>query len=139
MDFFSGKPTRRQDGGMNTDIQYRYFSSVKGHVVQRYGTGVHVGVVRAAGGWEWDEDEVVAIPETECCKYEREYQNAVRHKALQKRSQDDYDAYVRKQEQKAKAHARELAAKQAAAEKEAKAKSSSRSKKSEKDETKGEV
>ncbi|MCP4674347.1 MAG: hypothetical protein GY854_02280 [Deltaproteobacteria bacterium] len=74
--------------------KFRYFSSVQGQVVQRYGTDTFIGVKRTANGWDWNDESVVPIPETECSRYEREYQNAVRNGALKIRTQKDYEAYL---------------------------------------------
>lgn len=81
------------------NIDFQYFSCVKGHVVPRYGTDVYIGVNRTAGGWEWDEDRVVAIPVTECAQYKREYLRAVREGSLIQREKKDHTAYLKTQEQ----------------------------------------
>ncbi len=56
---------------------YRYFQSVPGCAVQRYGTASHIGAIRTPTGFKWS-DEIVAVPTVECTRYIREYTQAVR-------------------------------------------------------------
>ena len=57
-----------------TDTNLRYFSSVKGRVATRFGrVGALIGCRRTKAGFEWNPDEVVAIPSLEVDRYRREY------------------------------------------------------------------
>ncbi len=100
-----------------TKSEFRYFSSVQGRVVPRYGTDTFIGVKRTSSGWGWDEERVVAIPAAECSRFGREYQNAVRLRALKVRTREDYDAYLKKvaEQEKERAQAAEAAKKAAEA------------------------
>ncbi len=98
-----------------TKSEFRYFSSVQGRVVPRYGTDTFIGVKRTPSGWEWDEERVVAIPAAECSRFGREYQNAVRLKALKKRTREDYDAYLKRLDELETERKRAAAAAKAAA------------------------
>lgn len=89
------RPARRYAGIMSGITEFEYFSCVKGHVVQRYGTPAYIGVTRVPGGWEWDEEKVVPIPVSECAKYRREYLGAVRRGDLKKRTAKDHEAYLK--------------------------------------------
>lgn len=60
------------------DLKLRYFKSVKGHVVPRYGTDTMIGVVRFGNRWEWDLDKITAIPEDEIKRSGKAYRRALR-------------------------------------------------------------
>jgi len=72
-----------------------YVSIVKGHLVQRYGTGILIGATRDPrdpSQVTWDEDEVVKLSEHEQAAYRREYARALRDGALKQRRPADFDA-----------------------------------------------
>lgn len=60
---------------------FRYFRSVPGAAVLRYGTRSYIGCVRTMTGFVWT-DEVIAIPALECRRFVREYRRALADKAL---------------------------------------------------------
>ena len=75
------------------DITFRYFRSVAGMVVPRYGTVSFIGAMRdKVQGWVWDTDLVVRIPEFETTRYLREYRRALADGALVECSQADFEA-----------------------------------------------
>jgi hypothetical protein len=75
------------------DKKCRYFSSVPGHAVARYGTGTTIGASRGPTGYVFNTDVVVAIPEAEFYRYMREYKRALLHKELVERTKEDFDSY----------------------------------------------
>jgi hypothetical protein len=79
---------------MTTKTKFRYFSAVAGRVVQRYGSTIFIGAARAPGGWQWDEDQIVAIPDREFARYAKEYIRAVRDGALKERTEAQYLEHV---------------------------------------------
>lgn len=80
----------------------RFFSSVEGHLVSRYGSGTSthsaalIGASRdpETGAPSWDTAAVTAITEDEAKRFRREYDQAVQQGALVERSEDDYLAAV---------------------------------------------
>lgn len=81
-------------------MKLKYFSSVKGHAVSRYGTREFIGATRGKDGHVWDTDAVTAIPEAEYYRYLREYTRAIKSKSLKKRTKADYDKAIKAQEDK---------------------------------------
>lgn len=81
----------------------RFFSSVEGHLVTRYGTASVksaaslIGATRTpheeGGGVTWHPEVVVAITEAEAQLYGREYDQAAREGALVERKESDWLAY----------------------------------------------
>lgn len=78
-----------------------FVSSVKGSLVRRYGTPVHIGVhVECVNPGEkpllhrfkhrWREDEITALPEAEARRYAREYARAIREGALRPRTEAEW-------------------------------------------------
>jgi hypothetical protein len=63
-------------------IKFRYFKSVEGKVVQRYGTERFIGCKYIDGDWKWKTDRVVSIPETECNQYKMEYDRAIKERSI---------------------------------------------------------
>ena len=80
----------------NKKIIFSYFSSVKNHVVPRYGSPRYIGVRRTNEGWDWDTERIVPIPENESVRYGREYNRALREGALLKKTEQDYKKYLAK-------------------------------------------
>ena len=58
--------------------EFRYFQSVKGRAVLRYGTGTYIGAVREISGFRWSP-KIVQIPKVECTRYVREDRDAVKN------------------------------------------------------------
>ncbi len=76
-------------------MEMRYFSSVKGRAFQRRGTTSYIGCRLIKGkGFEWNEDAVVAIPESDVLKNLKDFDNAVRRGSLKKRSVEDHTAWI---------------------------------------------
>lgn len=73
---------------------FKYFSSVFGKVVPRFGTDVYIGCKRTNTGFEWDEKKVVCIPESEIVRYHREYTRVIKEGSIVKRTKTDYDASI---------------------------------------------
>jgi hypothetical protein len=46
-------------------MKFKYFRSVKGHVVHRYGTDTLIGVTRGKEGHKWNTEKIVANKEQE--------------------------------------------------------------------------
>ena len=93
-------------------INFVYFSAVEGHYARRFGSSQYIGaklvesgepVAKSLAGEsaegsfiiEWDEKEVVRIPEIEFNLYGKEYRRLLKEKGLKKRTQKDYDAYIK--------------------------------------------
>ena len=75
------------------EIIFKFFRSVEGKVVPRYGTATFIGVLRDnKQGWVWDTATVVRVPEYEVTRYMREYRRALADGALVECSSADYDA-----------------------------------------------
>jgi hypothetical protein len=75
------------------DITFRYFRSVEGKVVPRYGTATYIGAQRDQKmGWVWDTSAVVRIPEYEVERFAREYRRALAEGAIIECARADYDA-----------------------------------------------
>ena len=76
-----------------TEITFKFFRSVEGKVVPRYGTATFIGALRDnKQGWVWDTTTVVRVPEYEVTRYMREYRRALADGALVECSSADYDA-----------------------------------------------
>ena len=82
--------------------EYRYFSSVKGHAVPRWGSEGFIGLKRTPNGWKWDERRVVRIPILEADRYHREYADAIKTGSLLERTEKDFDDYWRTVEESIK-------------------------------------
>jgi hypothetical protein len=75
-----------------TEPEFRYFRSVEGYVVPRYGTQSFIGVQRdRAVGWRWDTADVFAIPIADCKRYAREYRRALTTGALVEVTKADFE------------------------------------------------
>ena|GEM_PF-2634085 len=75
------------------DILFRYFRSVEGMIVPRYGTTTFIGAKRdKTVGWVWDTARVVRIPESETVRYMKEYRRALADGAMVECLRADYDA-----------------------------------------------
>jgi len=75
------------------EIIFRYFRSVEGKVVPRYGTAIFIGVKRdKVQGWVWNTDLVVRIPESETTRYLREYRRALEDGSMTECARVDYEA-----------------------------------------------
>ena len=94
-----------------------YLSSVEGHAVARFGTASNgrpnelIGAVRMKGGAgiTWNTKAITPLTEREFGAYRREYMGAIAEKALTVRTEDDYRARVKEQEERAKAMLKEQA------------------------------
>ena len=74
------------------DIRFRYFRSIVGHLVPRFGTRDFIGARRdPAEGVKWDTDAVVRIPETEYNRYLREYRRILAAGGLVEVTKTAYD------------------------------------------------
>lgn len=85
-----------------------YVSSVPGHLVTRFGTGLLIGATRDQkdpSKVTWDEELIVKIPEPEGRAYAKEYARALREKSLKVRTLADFDACNKKLEAASKAEA----------------------------------
>jgi hypothetical protein len=71
--------------------QFRYFRSVEGKVVGRFGKDSYIGVRRTKEGWDWNTEDVFAIPTEECRRYVREYKRALKSGALIEVTKKDFD------------------------------------------------
>lgn len=75
------------------DILFRYFRSVEGKVVPRYGTATYIGVQRdQKQGWIWDTSAIILVPEYETTRYLKEYRRALADGALVECSRADFEA-----------------------------------------------
>jgi hypothetical protein len=75
------------------EITFRFFRSVEGKVVPRYGTATFIGVQRDNKiGWIWDTTSVIRVPEYEVNRYMREYRRALSDGSLVECCKADYDA-----------------------------------------------
>lgn len=100
----------------------RYFSSVEGHLVSRYGTATQtkgpqqIGAKRitppsdatwrqtdAPVGVVWDLEVIVAITAKEAQAFGREYDRAVNEGALRERTAEEYVAYLKSRKAKSPA------------------------------------
>jgi hypothetical protein len=79
-------------------MKFKYFRSVEGHVVDRYGTDRSIGVARVEGQHVWDTERVVAIPETEYLRHLKAYRRAVKSGALKVSTKAAYDKQNKAQE-----------------------------------------
>ena len=100
--------------GKENNGEYRYFSSVEGHIVPRYGAmGQYIGAKLVPSGekseyrsllgpsglgsfsWDWDTDKVIRIALNDCVKYGREYSRALASGSIIERKERDYDNYMK--------------------------------------------
>ena len=88
------------------ESKFKYFSCVKGVVVQRFGTDTFIGVRKTSKGWVWNEERVIRLPENEVTRYIREYNNAIKAEALVERTEKDFDDYWKKVEEEAEKNAK---------------------------------
>ncbi len=92
----------------------RFVSSVKGHLVSRYGTATDKSAPSLIGArrkttslgvgpfdlerttveLEWDEEAIVALTETEARRFAREYDGHVARNELKARTADEFDRFV---------------------------------------------
>lgn len=84
-----------------TDVEFRYFSPVKGRAVARFGTDAVIGARRTPTGYEWNEDAIVPIPADEVRRHTREYSNALKGSPrtgphLRERTREEYEASLKK-------------------------------------------
>jgi len=84
------------------DDGMKFFSSVIGRPVARWGTGTMIGARIDASlpdgpGIVYDVDAVVAIPLAEFKRHEREYRKAIACKELVERTRSQHDTYVKAQ------------------------------------------
>ena len=74
------------------EITFRYFRSVEGMVVPRYGTATFIGVQRdQKQGWIWDTSTIIRVPEYETTRYLKEYRRALADGALVECTRQDFD------------------------------------------------
>jgi hypothetical protein len=75
------------------EIIFRYFKSVEGRVVPRYGTTTFIGVQRDQKvGWVWDTSAITRVPEYETTRYGKEYRRALSDGSMVECSKADFDA-----------------------------------------------
>lgn len=79
-------------------MQFVYVSAVKGRLVTRFPTlqapaPQYVGATRHGKKITWDEDAVVAIPQSEWSKYRREYRKAIATGSLKERTLAEFEAW----------------------------------------------
>lgn len=95
----------------------RFVSSVKGRLVSRwdapnssFGARVATAEERAAGGESivWDEECVVPLLASFCDRFDRELRNALRNGDLKERKREDYDAWLKRAEERETAHQKSL-------------------------------
>lgn len=98
-------------------MEFRYFSSVKGAAVPRFGSTSFIGAARTPRGFAWNLDAVVAVPVEEVNRYLREYNRVLRSDALRERKVVDFEQWQAKQAAEDKAtEAKAAAATEAKAE-----------------------
>lgn len=79
----------------------RFLSSVQGHIVSRYPSNEPIGVRVVRGDVEktlWLPDVIAALTAEEAAQYRREYDMHVRDGALTERTEDEYLAFIKRQE-----------------------------------------
>jgi hypothetical protein len=96
----------------------RYYATVKGRPVARFGAGSSALLgaridSSVEGNIAYDEGAVVAIPPLEHARFAREYGKAVRNGELREATRADHDAYLAKQKQQGERDAAELAKRRA--------------------------
>jgi hypothetical protein len=74
----------------------KFFASVPGFLVTRYGTGLPIGATIGKQGVEWN-DEVTAIPDDEAARYVREYAQHVAGGELRACTLSEYDTFIANQ------------------------------------------
>ncbi|MHC4736474.1 MAG: hypothetical protein ACYTDW_18745 [Planctomycetota bacterium] len=82
-------------------MKFKYFRSVKGHVVHRYGTDTLIGVTRGKEGHKWNTEKIVAIPEVEYLRHLKAYRRAVKSGALKESSKSAFEKQNKEQEAEA--------------------------------------
>ena len=75
---------------MSNAITFRYFKSVDGRAVPRFGQRSYIGCRRGPDGFVWI-DRAVSIPTLEVVKYLREYNRALADGSLVEVSKEQYD------------------------------------------------
>jgi hypothetical protein len=73
------------------ETQFRYFRCVEGHVVPRFGTTSFIGVHRSYPGWEWNPEDVTAIPVEDCKRHLRSYNRALKDGSLIEVKKAEFD------------------------------------------------
>lgn len=74
--------------------EFKYYSSVYGRVVPRFGTSSYIGAVMGKDGFEWDEVKIVAIPMTEFARYRKEYTKNVKNGSIMERTLKDREDWI---------------------------------------------
>jgi hypothetical protein len=94
-----------------------FVSSVEGHLVARYGAGPHalIGARHGENGPEWTPEIVCPLTDVEVATYGREYRRAISEGALKERKREDFDAYVKAENDTAKKYEADQKAKLEAA------------------------
>jgi hypothetical protein len=82
-------------------MKFKYFKSVEGHVVQRYGTDTYIGVARVNGKHVWNTKRAVAIPEVEYLRHLKAYNRAVKDKSIIVATKKEYEEQNKAQEAEA--------------------------------------
>jgi len=93
--------------------QFKYFSSVEGHIVTRFislrsPVAQYIGAKRIGKKITWNTKEVVAIPLQEFTKYRREFRRALRDGSLKERTEAEFKVWQAertKEDEEAKAKA----------------------------------
>lgn len=79
-------------------MEFRYVSSVKGHLATRFGTGTPLGATirndKGEVSIDWNETEVVAIPLEEWNRSIKEYGRLLTAKAITERNAEDHKAWL---------------------------------------------
>lgn len=75
--------------------EYKYYRSVEGAVVQRYGQQTYIGVRRGGNQHQWS-DKIVRLPMTEFTRFQREYTRAVKAGSLIELNSNAYIAQQKK-------------------------------------------
>lgn len=81
-------------------IELKYFSSVFGKAVPRFGTDGWIGAIRKKDGFIWDESEITAVPMTEYRRYLREYTRVLKEGSILERTKKDRDGWISETESK---------------------------------------
>ena len=96
-------------------MEFRYVSSVKGHLATRYGTGTPLGAVvgrdekTGESTVVWNEDAVIAIPLDEWNRHIKEYTRLLTHGALKERKPEEHKTFVEAEKKTAEADAARVA------------------------------
>lgn len=88
---------------MTASIFAAFVSSNEGHAVSRFGSAIGgrhgelIGATRDPSDptcVTWDTDAIVPLTVAEYARYRREYERAIRHGALRRRTEAEYAAYL---------------------------------------------